>query len=310
VAAEHSFRGAGERLGYVQSAISRQIAYLEDRTGVRLIERSQGPKPVHLTAAGELVLSYASDILETIDAAQGELSELNAPRDEEVRLGFFAGVATRLLPAALLLFGRRCPDIRVVAREAVTDAPLFDLVRRLSVDLAFAHLPPEPGPFATQELMRVGWSLVVRADDPLARRGTAPTLQELARMPLIGYRSPRAEPWSDPELRAEIGEPQIVFRCDGTQTAQALARAGIGVALVPAPAVLDSDPRLCRIDLGELLPPVSMGLVWLEGRELAEPVVRFRLAFGQVCTLLERRSNAKHANGAVNGTAHALNGRV
>jgi DNA-binding transcriptional LysR family regulator len=308
VASEQSFRGAGKRLGYVQSAISRQIAYLEERTGARLIERSQGPKPVHLTQAGELILSYASDILETIDAAQGELGELHA-RGEEVRLGFFAGVATRLLPAALLLYGRRFPDVRIVAREAVTDGPLFDLVRRQGVDLAFAHLPPQPGPFATQELVRVPWTLVVRTDDPLAHRPAPPTLEEIARLPLIGYQSPRLEPWSDPRLRELIGEPRTVFRCEGTQTAQALARAGIGVALVPSPAVHDNDARLCRIELENVLPAVRMGLVWLDGRDVGEPVVQFRNTFAQVCTLFERsradtRRNGKHRNGALNG-AHA-----
>ena len=57
VAEERSFRRAADRLGYVQSAISRQIAYLEQLTGERLIERSQGPKPVELTEAGELLLN-------------------------------------------------------------------------------------------------------------------------------------------------------------------------------------------------------------------------------------------------------------
>ena len=57
VAREGSFRRAAERLGYVQSAISHQIAALESLTGRRLIERSRGTRPTALTPAGEVLLA-------------------------------------------------------------------------------------------------------------------------------------------------------------------------------------------------------------------------------------------------------------
>src|SRR5438034_724019 len=52
VAREGSFRRAATRLGYVQSAISHQIAALEGLIGKRLIDRSRGTRPLALTPAG------------------------------------------------------------------------------------------------------------------------------------------------------------------------------------------------------------------------------------------------------------------
>jgi DNA-binding transcriptional LysR family regulator len=51
IASERSFSGAASDLGYVQSAVSQQIAKLELVVGTRLIERRQGHRPVGLTPA-------------------------------------------------------------------------------------------------------------------------------------------------------------------------------------------------------------------------------------------------------------------
>jgi DNA-binding transcriptional LysR family regulator len=287
VASERSFRGAAARLGYVQSAISRQIAYLEQATGARLIERSQGPKPVRLTEAGEMLLTHARDILGTLDAAQDDLAKAETSPIDEVRVGFFPGVATRILPAALVAFGRRRPDVRVVARETGTDAPLYDLLRRGSIELAFAHLPAQAGPFASCELLKVPWALVVSADTELAQRTVAPTLEDIARLPLIASSS-GSTPWSDSVLAESVRQPQIVARFDGAQIVQALAGAGIGAAVVPRLAVHE-DPRTAVIPLDHLLPPASLGLVWRRLRELDAAAQQFRQVARNVALALAQR---------------------
>jgi molybdate transport repressor ModE-like protein len=77
VAREGSFRRAATRLGYVQSAISHQIAALESLTGKRLIERSRGTRPLALTDAGEILLAHADAVIARVRAAQAELAALD-----------------------------------------------------------------------------------------------------------------------------------------------------------------------------------------------------------------------------------------
>ena len=77
VAREGSFRRAATRLGYVQSAISHQIAALEGLIGKRLIDRSRGTRPLALTPAGEILLAHADALIARVRAAQADLAALD-----------------------------------------------------------------------------------------------------------------------------------------------------------------------------------------------------------------------------------------
>jgi DNA-binding transcriptional LysR family regulator len=67
VARERNFSRAAERLGMAQSPLSRAIAQLESRLGVRLLERST--RQVELTDAGVMLLQQAQLVLEAAAAA-------------------------------------------------------------------------------------------------------------------------------------------------------------------------------------------------------------------------------------------------
>ena len=276
IARERSFRGAAVSLGYVQSAISRQIAFLEQVTGTRLIERSQGPRPVCLTRAGDLLLAHADDILASITAAKADLDELAHGRGDEVRVGVCHGVPARMLPRALLAFSRRRPDVRVTAAEASTETPLAELVDGGAVDVSLTCLPAEPGPFEVRELVRVPWVLVVAADSEVAGAGTPLTAADIARLPLIVARSGRVGAAIEARLAEQAGPLHVVFRSRGGESAQALVAAGVGAALAPRLAIDEHDPRTTVIDVGNVLPPLPIGLAWHRNRRLGEAVVEFR----------------------------------
>jgi DNA-binding transcriptional LysR family regulator len=283
ISEERSFRGAANRLGYVQSAISRQVAYLEQMTGERLIERSRGFRPVHLTDAGELLLEHAADVLASITAAKSDFARLRDGRRDEVTLGVFSGVPTRILPPTLTAFAARSPDVRVAVIEAPSDESFFGLIRDGTVDLAFTCLPVEDGPFEHCELLRVPWVLVTRADAELARQVAAPTAADLSRLALIGANTARIGRSVEERLIGEAGEPRVVFRSDVAETAQALAAAGVGAAIMPRLAADEHDPRTAVIDLGDLFPPLSIGLTWHRNRRLAPAVASFRDLTREVC---------------------------
>jgi DNA-binding transcriptional LysR family regulator len=298
VADERSFRRAAARLGYVQSAISRQIAYLEQLTGSRLIERSQGPKPVQLTPEGRVLLAHASDILAAIDAAKADLGRMRDARRGEVRVGVFPGVPTRLLPRALRVFAERRPEVRVTAREALDERPLLELLRAGRLDLAFVHLPLEHAFFAAREVLRISWALIVPADWDMARRETPPTPAEIARLPLVARGSSRAQAAVESRLKAEGERTDIVLRLDVPDTVQALVASGIGAAVLPRLTVRDDDPNIAVIELGDEFPPAALGLAWVQDREPADAVRDFRELIAELApTLPALRRGMRFARG-------------
>ena len=105
VAREGSFRRAATHLGYVQSAISHQIAALENLTGKRLIERSRGTRPLALTEAGEILLSHADAVIARVRAAQADLAALDGNGAAALRVGATPDLLARLVPSFLRVYG-------------------------------------------------------------------------------------------------------------------------------------------------------------------------------------------------------------
>ena len=161
VAREGSFSRAASRLGYVQSAISHQIAVLEGLVGERLIERSRGTRPLSLTEAGEVLLTHSSGILARVRAAQADIAALAGGSSGTLSVGTFPTVSTRILPPLLRHFADATPDVEVILREEATDGALLELVALGELDLTFTDLPAPDGPFETFELVSDPYVLLV-----------------------------------------------------------------------------------------------------------------------------------------------------
>src|SRR5262245_11060667 len=96
-----SFRGAAYELGYVPSAVSQQIARLEQAVGMRLLERRSGRIGVTLTEAGELLVEHAEAIVARLRAAQSDLERIAGDGEPVLRVGIYESVAARVLPRLL-----------------------------------------------------------------------------------------------------------------------------------------------------------------------------------------------------------------
>jgi molybdate transport repressor ModE-like protein len=285
VAAEGSFRRAAARLGYVQSAISDQIAALERIVGQRLVERSRGAGPVELTEAGEVLLSHAKAIAARLRAAEADLGALAAGSAGSLRLGIYQSVGARIIPRLLPRYASEWPDVRVLPREAPTDAGLFEFVEGGELELSFADMPLRPGPFESVELLTDPYVLLTAADSPLATVGRPVGLEDLAGLPLIGHWTCRVLPRVEAELRGQGIETNFVFRSDIISTVQALVGAGVGSAIIPRLGVDPSDERTLIVELAESVPvqPRIIGLFWHRDRYRSPASLGFVETAQEVC---------------------------
>ena len=80
IAEEGSFNAAANRLGYVQSAVSQQIAALERAIGARVIERTRGSRSLALSSAGEVLLEHSEEILARLALAWADVEALDDER--------------------------------------------------------------------------------------------------------------------------------------------------------------------------------------------------------------------------------------
>jgi LysR family glycine cleavage system transcriptional activator len=132
-AARHlSFTKAADELALTQSAVSRQIAAIEDRLGVALFRRLH--RALALTAEGETLARAVGDVLRRLHHVTGQIR--GSARTRTVVVTTTAGLASLWLIPRLARFTAREPevDVRISTGQAVV--PLD----RDGVDLAIRYV--------------------------------------------------------------------------------------------------------------------------------------------------------------------------
>lgn len=148
------------------SAVSRAVAALEDRLGVRLFQRST--RRVVLTEAGERFLARVEPLLADLAQAQEEAREINARPAGTVRITASVSLGQTLLVPVVTQARRQFPDLRL--ELLLTDTNL-DLVAE-RIDLAVRLGPGVSGDVVAARLFDTRYRVV--ASPRYAAAGTPP----------------------------------------------------------------------------------------------------------------------------------------
>ncbi len=295
---------AADRLGLAQSAVSQQLSTLERAVGMQLLDRQPGPIPAVPTPAAAILVEHARAILARIQVLGADAVRLREEHLGRVRLGCFMSVGARILPRLLAEIHSRDATVEIEVVERDVDEELVDGLAGCEVDLAFVTLPVRSGPFAWRELLTDPHVLLAPASHPLSTRTTAPSVTELAALPLIGFRNdPSEERRLEGVLRAHGLEPRVVLRTDNNLAIPELVAAGLGVAIVPRLALpeLSEDRRLRAIPLAAAtIPPRRIGICWHAERHLGRAAETVLQLAQEVCAslALDPRGTSRSAEAA------------
>jgi DNA-binding transcriptional LysR family regulator len=262
VARHGSFRRAADQLGYVQSAISSQVAQLERAAGIRLLDRSSGSSTVVPTAAGHVLLKHAGELLARLAAAHDAVSSLAHEQGNVVRIAGVQQLGRQVLGRALRTFRERYPSVRIASED--TDS--LERLHRGEVDLAVGEPALVDGPFAYVVLDLDPYALLVRSDSPLLERPSPPTPAELSQLNLIIPINERRPTTLETALRALGVRSRSAITVQSVALAQSLVGAGLGEAIAPRLLLDPVDPRTIAIDL-PTLPPRELALFWHAERD-------------------------------------------
>ena len=250
VARHGSVTAAAKALNYAQPSVSHHLARLEAETGTRLVERSG--RGVRLTDAGRLLAGRAEEILGRLDAAEHELAAHVGQREERIRVAGFPSALATVVPAAAARLRADHPGAELLLAEAEPQGAVRMLrAGRVDVALVFSYLQhggetgvtaaPEGGqrPGGDEE---EGVRARLLLDEPvhLVTQAGAPAQPRTAGSPLAGYAEHRWIAGCE-RCRAHLlwqcelagFTPLVAFTSDDVLVAQALAAAGLGVALLP-----------------------------------------------------------------------------
>jgi DNA-binding transcriptional LysR family regulator len=275
-----SFAGAARALGLPKSRLSRRVAELEARLGVRLLQRTT--RKLSVTGVGEIYLRHCSAMRDEALAAAEAVAHLQVEPRGSLRISCPVTLAQSSLGALIPLYLELHPQVRVDMR--VTNR-VIDLVEE-GIDVAFRVRPTldDSGSLVVKQLGPTQ-SHLLASPEQLRRQGPPASPQELARLDTVGMSVTSSEgdsvwPLLGPEGQEFAFEHRPRYVADDLQTLKLAVLAGTGISCLPDQLVqAELQARLLVPVLPGWAPPPGMVHAVFPSRRGQVPAVRSFLDF-------------------------------
>ena len=241
-----SISAGSDRLRLAVAAASARISALESALGVRVFERS--PRGVELTAAGQMLARRASELLTDADRLVTDLQDWSRGLAGHVRMLANASALMQVLPARLQQFMHAHPRILVEVKERISPQILGELLEGRADVGVVDMVTPAQGlafyPFFRDEL-----ALVVPQGHALAGAESV-ALGQLLDENFIVLTGANALSTRLFNAAAALGHtPKVRMQMRSFDAACRMVAAGLGVAVLPRPAIA---PQLAHLPIRAL----------------------------------------------------------
>ncbi|AYG66260.1 LysR family transcriptional regulator [Rhizobium sp. CCGE531] len=227
-----SFTAAADRAGLTQPAVSLQVKLLEQRLGVKLIERAG--RRAQPSPAGIDLLPHARRVIEACSMAEEAMMPFREGSVGRVRIGSGGTASIRLLPRAIAMAKKRMPDLEIIVRIGNIAEILRDLEAN-ALDLAVVALPAagrslEVEPFHDDELLAVAPKGSVMPDG-------GPNVEFMKDKTLLLYEGGNTRRATDDWFEAEGVRPEPAMEFGSVEAIKELVAAGLGWSILPEMAL-------------------------------------------------------------------------
>lgn len=181
VAEELNFHRAAERLSMAQPAVSRIVMELEERLGVKLLERTT--RTVRLTEPGRYLLEEAQEILGRIETAGNTVQMLAAGTKAILRIGYTTISGHSLMPDIAREYRLESPEVRLELTYMTSPAQR-DKILQGEIDFGLIDGPFQSSEIESRLLARHRLVALLPPAHPLAAK-THLTIEDLAGEKLV-----------------------------------------------------------------------------------------------------------------------------
>jgi len=238
-----NFTRAAMELHMSQSAFTVQIRQLEDALGVTLFDRSK--RRVALTSAGRELLPPLERIIVDAEAIVARTRQLAGLRRGVVSIAVLPSVAASVLPPAIWRFTQMHPGIVVHVNDVVAEK-LIEAVKREEVDFGIGSRVRADREIRATPLLVDKMCAFFPKAHILARQESV-SLRELVNYPLIVTgKDSSARDLLERALKRDRLVMRIAYETNYMTTAIGMARAGLGIAVLPEFAGNAEDPTGMR----------------------------------------------------------------
>jgi DNA-binding transcriptional LysR family regulator len=277
-----SFTAAAEQLGLSKQFVSRRLIQLEDRLGVRLLNRST--RRLDVTPLGQSYYESALRLLSEIEQVEQGIAGQNSDPRGTIRLSAPLSFAMAHLGCLLPLFLQRHPHVSV--EVDLSDRPV-DLIGE-GYDLVLRIGTLEDSTLIARRIASVQ-RVYCASPEYLALRGTPLKPEDLAAHDCLPYGHGRQVQWRF-QVKGKLQSLNVSgrMRVNNGELLRDTAIAGLGVTYLPNFIVADAlkDGRLVTL-LDEYAPEaLTLSAVYPQHRQSSRPVqalvefLRERLAGG------------------------------
>lgn len=288
-----SFSRAGQKLFRSQPAVSAQIRQLEQAYGQKLFDRVG--KSVKLTAAGEVLFTYAKRLIALNDESLRAVADLSLSTQGTLNIGANEATCLYLLPELFAEYHRRYPGVQISIYRNFS-RKVIEKIEDGSIDVGIVTLPVKSPSLRVHPIFHDRLMLIVAASNPLAKLKSV-TLSEIADQPQIVPKTGHTRQLFDRQFRPYRSKLRVTMELSSVGMIKRFVAAGLGVSLISESFAKDEvrngEAKLIPISDADLTR--DLGLVYRRDRTLPRAAAAFvALLRQQTETRNEKDASRKH----------------